>query len=216
MNTPHLEEGLSAYLSDELDASERKLAEAHLRECRECSERLAELRRLRDLLSTQSEIQPSPGFAKRVLSRIDAEQNIVRFRSRRALGWALTAAAVILFVLFLTRFDRYAVKPPGIVHQTPPRVIEKKTAPPSPEPAPKVIAKQSPPQLKPPVQPPVPEPQSSVVAAPKQPEQPQLSEEDAELIANLDVLENMDVIRDYDSVQNMDVALIQPEEEHIQ
>ncbi|HET6267208.1 MAG TPA: zf-HC2 domain-containing protein [Acidobacteriota bacterium] len=214
MNTPHLEEGLSAYLSGELDASERKLAEAHLRECRECSERLSQLRKLHDLLSTQTEIEPSQGFAKRVISRIDADQNVVRFRTKRILGWALEAAAVILFVLFLARYDRYAVKPGEIVHQTPPRVI-KKVAPPSPKPAPKVIVKQAPHQIKPPLPQPIPAPQSAVAPAPEQPAQPQLSAEDAEMIANLDELENMDVIRDYDNVQNMDVALIQSEEEHI-
>lgn len=186
MSSPHLEEDLSAYLAGKLSEPERHAAEAHLGECPECRRELDALRELDVMLSHAGSLEPSAGFVRGVMSRIDDDRKVIVFRSKRAIAWTALAAVVAFFVFVIGY--RQMHQPSGMAHQ--PKAQQKK----------EVIAKQEPPQQ---------------VVTPQQTPQ-QVPAEDAELIANLDVVENMDVIENYDNIENLDVALLESTEEKAQ
>lgn len=81
---------LQAYEDDELSLTEQASVETHLRTCPECSNALAELRRLRERVKAAGTYSPPIDFVARVLARIDT----VHDGAARTDGWRrLTALA---------------------------------------------------------------------------------------------------------------------------
>lgn len=175
----HPEENLTAYASGQLTGDEAQKVEQHLKACESCRKELHRLRQLDLLLSSVGDIEPSPRFMQGVWNRIQQDQKVIAFRSRRKLSW-VALAAVIAFFVFVLAVNRWPHSP-EVAHQTQPQQHK--------------VAKPTPPA-------PLPQPQN-------QPSAPEtVTPEDAELIANLDIIENMDVIQNYDDVENLDVALL--------
>lgn len=178
----HPEEDLSAYASGQLTGEETQKVEQHLATCESCRKELHRLRQLDVLLSNAGEIEPSPRFIQGVLNKIQQDQKVIAFRSRRKLSW-VALAAVVAFFVFVLAVSR-GPRSPGVARQTQPQQQHKVV-----EPAPPVS---------------LPQPQNQ----PATPNAETVTPEDAELIANLDIIENMDVIQNYDDVENLDVALL--------
>jgi anti-sigma factor RsiW len=213
----HQEERLSAYVDGELLADEIVAVEQHLHECASCSDKVDALRRLGTLLSTIPEREPSPQFLPGLMNRIRHERKVIRFVSATKLA-ILAAAAVILFVVLILKMQQEAGQThPGPTHR--PIVAKPHVSPPVQQKEKKetvqapVIAKvkkqekeEKPPQL-------TPEKPEQTVKPEIPPEEQELSNEEVEMIANLDVLENMDVITNYESLENLDVALMTSSEE---
>lgn len=186
MSSPHLEENLSAYLAGALSASERQAAEEHLNECPRCRKELDALRGLDVMLLHAGSLEPSAGFARGVMNRIDEDRKVIAFRSKRAIAWTALAAVVAFFVFMIGYRQMHPSS--GMAHH------------PKAQPKKEEIAKQ--------------EPSQQVVTPPQAPQQ--VTAEDAELIADLDLVENMDVIENYDNIENLDVALLESTEEKAQ
>jgi hypothetical protein len=129
MDSKHIEEELSSYLSGELSASETEAVEKHLADCALCSDQLKALEQLNGLLSDADEIQPTARFAREVLGRVDEERRVVAFRSRRTIVW-LAAAAAIAFVVLLLSIQKETQPPSSISHWKP--KIESPAPPPVP------------------------------------------------------------------------------------
>lgn len=195
MTTPHLQEQLSALIAGELTEMERAAAEAHLKQCAECRLQLERLRDLSGVLDANVEIEPSADFVPRVMKSIEAENKVVRIRTKSRLAW-LALAAVLIFVVFLLRFYKNTAPQPGPVTRQGPA-----QAPPS-KPAPPQVAEQKQPAPPPPV------------ASP--PGASHLSVDDTELIAHLDELQDMELIQNYDNLQELDTAILASQEEQVQ
>ena len=119
MNSRHLEDELSSYVSGELDADETRRVEEHLRECAACSEKVTAFRQLNEVLNEANALDPSPFFTKRVMASVEEEKKIVAFRSRRTIAW-LSIAASIVFAVFLISVRKETVPvPPPISHWHP-------------------------------------------------------------------------------------------------
>jgi hypothetical protein len=114
----HLEEDLSAYLSNELDESQKKSVEAHLSSCHTCTEKLQQLQKLESLTEQEVSIDPHPDFLKKVLTRVDQESRILRFRFRRNVAIFIAAAVLAFFVFILSLKNPSPVKPTE-VHKVP-------------------------------------------------------------------------------------------------
>jgi hypothetical protein len=114
----HLEEDLSAYISNELDESQKKSVEAHLATCPICTEKQRQLQKLENLTEQEKPIEPPPDFLKKVMSRIDRESRVIRFRSRRNVA-IFVAAAVFAFFVFILSLRNPVRVPPPLVHHTP-------------------------------------------------------------------------------------------------
>jgi len=114
----HLEEDLSAYLSNELDESQKKSVEAHLSSCRICTEKLQQLQNLESLTEQEVAIDPHPDFLKKVMTRVNQESRIIRFRSRRNVAIFIAAAVLAFFVFILSLKNPAPVKHP-VVQQVP-------------------------------------------------------------------------------------------------
>lgn len=180
MSASHLEEKLSAYLAGELEASEEKLAESHLRGCPECAAQLERLRQLDGMLDQLQAVEPSSDFLQRIRQQVGVDKRLIIFRSRRTVAWLALAASIIFAVFILNLKKEVQPPPPPITHWKP------KTETTRPDSA------QS-----------VPPPE-------------QLTPEEVELIAHLEVLEEIDLIENYDSLENLELALIAPSEENLE
>jgi hypothetical protein len=234
----HPEEEFSAYLDRELNSDAVGEIEAHLKECPTCVRKLNALRELNEVLRSAPELQPSPGFSKRVLQRVEQDR---QSRHSFAKWMVLGLAAVIVFVVLILRLQQQANEP---VQVKQPKVVSKprveKPVPSKPEP---VVAEKKPdrPIVRPPIsKPPVESPNPTEVkemaeVKPENPElapgnpiaevkpeqnenpvvtkQDELTSEEIDLIANLDEIENMDVINNYDQLENLEVALFSAGEE---
>jgi len=62
-------EHISAYLDNALDEKERASVEAHLKDCAQCSQALAEMQSLQQVFSAAGRFQAPYGFATRVVAR---------------------------------------------------------------------------------------------------------------------------------------------------
>ncbi len=117
MHPPVFDESLlSAYLDDELDASERAAVEARLAELPEWRAVLDEVRETRDALRSLPAVDAPAEFWARVLGEDDGVvvdfADATRRRSRlvRRLGVAAAAAAAVFGVAFVPRPQ--SVQPP--------------------------------------------------------------------------------------------------------
>ena len=77
MNSPHLEEDISAYISGELGAEERAAVEKHLAECAACRDQYKTLRDLQSVLSDAPPLIPSPQFVERVLAEVRKARTVL-------------------------------------------------------------------------------------------------------------------------------------------
>ena len=102
MDSKHMEEELSSYLSGELSPPEAEAVEKHLSDCALCTDRLKALEQLNGLLAGTDEIEPSATFSGNVLRKLDEERRVVAFRSRRTIVWLAAAAAIVFVVLLLS------------------------------------------------------------------------------------------------------------------
>lgn len=216
----HPEEHFSAYLDGELEAAEHQAVEAHLAECSACSEKISRSRRLNEVLSHASAIEPSSDFSRRVMQQVDQEK---QFLKTRRVQWTILglAAGIVLLVLVL-RIQQEADAP---IEVKQPKTVVAKPEPkkpqiqtPVPPKAPVIVEKKSiEPELQSPVQKEEEQKENIAEMKPAQPEdipeEEELTSEEVELIANLDELENMDLIANYDQLQNLDIALFTSEEE---
>jgi hypothetical protein len=104
MNHEELRERLSAYLEEDLGASERARIEEHLSECPDCRREYRELRHTVDLLRGLPAPEPSPGLADRVIARLRAGEGhpglMARCQARISriaeTPWSAPVAAVAL------------------------------------------------------------------------------------------------------------------------
>jgi len=186
----HLGENLSAYLANELTPAERLEAEQHLSECEECRNTLAKLQRVNEALSKQQPIEPPADFLDRVQNKIDRDNKVIAFRSRKTIAWIAIAAAIVFIVFLLKLLNPVPPATPVVSHRPKPPV------------APVVKPQTNMAQQNVPVVSEHPTtPQHPVVAA-------VISPEDEQVIANLDALQNMELLENYDNIENLDLAVL--------
>jgi anti-sigma factor RsiW len=183
MNSNHPDEELSSYVSGELNDVERRNVEEHLRGCSICTQKVSELRQLNEVLGEADVLEPTPFFTKRVMARVDEERKIIAFRSRRTIAW-LAIAASIVFAVFLLSVRKETTPPPGIAHRRPAVHATSNQS--------HSTGTQS----------------SAVPVQPNQSAHGNEANEDPELIANLDALENWDVIQNYDNLEYLEAAVV--------
>jgi len=111
----HLEEDLSAYISGELDESERRSVESHLSVCAACMTKLNQLQKLESLLSEELPPETRSDFLTRVLARFDQERKVIHFRFRRNVA-ILAAAAIIAFFTLILFLEKPVTLPTILVH----------------------------------------------------------------------------------------------------
>ena len=109
----HLDtERLQEYAGDRIAADERAVVESHLHGCVRCAGEVAEWQALYRTLASLPAVQPRPGFADRVMARVQvralpvwapwvaqAQALAARVAPRSSAGWALAAALLALPVL---------------------------------------------------------------------------------------------------------------------
>lgn len=194
----HIEEDLSAYISGDMNAARKGEVEAHLKECESCARELFRLQEFDKLIVSVQEWNPSRDFKKRVVNSV--RQKSAATRKNRWLMWLAAAAVVAIMALILK--PEPAVKPSAGVDKKIPvaKPIEPKGT--------IGLAKK--------------QKSNEVMPAAKEirPEisqtQESLSSEEAQLIANLDALENMDLIVNYEDVDHLETALIAEDEDNSQ
>jgi anti-sigma factor RsiW len=95
---------LSDYLDDEMSPSERVSLEAHLADCRECTDALAELRQVIARAAALPARPPSQDLWPGIAPRLDARRSVLRFftRAERRVSFTvpqLIAAGLALMVM---------------------------------------------------------------------------------------------------------------------
>jgi anti-sigma factor RsiW len=106
MNCRECQDHFEAALSGQLDASVRATVEAHLHHCATCASAFAEEHKLWTLLDHAAKIEPSHGFADRVLRRLDEapeDSSPWWTDARYWLRWAAGAAAVAIVCVAAVR-----------------------------------------------------------------------------------------------------------------
>jgi anti-sigma factor RsiW len=101
MKCQECQQEFEAMLSSGIESSARSAAEAHLRECAQCSQAFTEARQLWALLDQAPSHQPSHGFADRVLRQLDTEPGPAsRWWTAwsASLRWTVASAAVVVVV----------------------------------------------------------------------------------------------------------------------
>lgn len=100
-----IQKELEAYLSNDVDATERREIQSHLVECHNCSEALHKLTKLSEVLQSWEEIEPSPRIHEKLEIRIQAHESTWRqiftysFAKKVALRFAEVAVVVVLTLL---------------------------------------------------------------------------------------------------------------------
>ncbi len=199
---PHVTDDLSAYLANELELSDRGTVELHLRECEACRNELDVQKRLDELLAGTQALSPGPELIHGVMQRVSQEPKSIVFR-KHVLPW-LAAAAVLAAVLLLLRIQKDTALPGEVVQGKKPVAIKQEKPPaPQPEASQTVIPPDSriPKSKQPQVAPAPP-------IVPQQTPPPSITPEEAEVIAQLDELENMELISNYENLENLEIALI--------
>ena len=172
-------ERISALIDGEISPSEARLVEAHLEECAEC--RAVEQRmRAVGIGVARSEAVVPPDFREKLFARLEAEELLPRRRSLFvfSLRWTAVpvaaAAALALFLLVSTEMGKDSIAPPS----QPPRVAQRAPADESREPVSPAVS-------------PGPQSAASREQAPAlQTANGQLSPEEREIVAFLDILED--------------------------
>ncbi|WP_366924526.1 DUF4349 domain-containing protein [Metallumcola ferriviriculae] len=104
------QEMLSAYLDQALNPADVELLEAHLEECEQCRQELADLKDTVTMLRSMAEIEPPAEFKQQLRERLQAEKQQVKNQSpslmRRVIRspWLPLSAAAALFFVFIGVF----------------------------------------------------------------------------------------------------------------
>lgn len=98
MKTEHVVEWMMQALDAELDPGHQAEMEAHLAQCGSCQAEWARLQALEQLLGGAPTLQPSAGFAGRVMAGLDRRRRAQRIALG---GFALTLGAVAAAILTL-------------------------------------------------------------------------------------------------------------------
>jgi hypothetical protein len=72
-NCKDIENSLPLYTEDLLSADEKKAVEEHLAECVDCSEALADLKKVAAITQKLTAIEPSPWFKQKIMARVREE-----------------------------------------------------------------------------------------------------------------------------------------------
>ncbi|UCC99939.1 MAG: zf-HC2 domain-containing protein [Phycisphaerales bacterium] len=104
-----IQDRLEAYISNDIDDSERIEIQTHLDECQSCSGVLRQLTRLSEVLQTWKGIEPSPGMYETLKARLTETESSPSAWSRvfahnfakKAVFWPAEVAAVVLLTLFI-------------------------------------------------------------------------------------------------------------------
>lgn len=126
--TAHLVEKLSPYLDGELSPGEAAEVRAHLRECSDCAERLAELAAV-DELAQGLTVEAPGGYFESFPARLREKLPERAPAARRLPMWALAAAAVLLLAVITPLSLRERSLRPSVAEM--PRALEPQTAPPA-------------------------------------------------------------------------------------
>lgn len=118
-------ERLHGYVEETLDAAERASVETHVSGCHECRTEVAELRSLFEVLSTVPELEPGPGFADRVMTKVRVRRPafagagawVERVTPQTTHGWAAAAAVLALPVIGTTVLVAWLMSQPGVTAQ---------------------------------------------------------------------------------------------------
>lgn len=173
-------ERISALIDGELSPQEAHLVEGHLEQCAECRAVERGMRAV-GIGVARSEAVVPPDFREKLFGRLEAEELLPRRRSLYvfSLRWAAVpvaaAAALALFLLVSTEVGKDSIAPSG----QPSRVAQRAPATESAEPASPAVT---------------PGPQSAAVPREQAPAvqtaNGQLSQEEREIVAYLDILED--------------------------
>lgn len=109
MNCRECQQQFDAMLGGKLDGDARRVAEAHLRECARCASEWAQAKKLWALLGDAVAVQPSHGFADRVLRQLDAKterETRSWFEWLHSWRW-ITATAVLVLAVGITTVAIY-------------------------------------------------------------------------------------------------------------
>ncbi|MBI2901042.1 MAG: zf-HC2 domain-containing protein [Planctomycetes bacterium] len=104
MECRHARQLLSEWTDGRVAGALRLGVEEHLKECGSCRREEQELRRTWELLDNYPAIEPSPGFAARIMARV-RRPLILRFLA------PIAAAAAVVVVSLLLFLPRTSVKP---------------------------------------------------------------------------------------------------------
>lgn len=99
MKCKNIHNDLISYLEGSLDRDESVVVEKHLNSCDECREFSDILKETLGYIDIEKEVSVTPGFANKVLAKLDSE--VEEFNLRNRLMPVLTAAAVVLFAVFV-------------------------------------------------------------------------------------------------------------------
>jgi predicted anti-sigma-YlaC factor YlaD len=93
MEHKKIKELISSYIDGELDASQRKLVEEHLKECQECRQEFEEMEKFEEVMS-RMEFKKPPKEMWQVYS--DSVYN----RLERKIGWILLSIGAIILLFY--------------------------------------------------------------------------------------------------------------------
>ncbi len=111
---------IESYLEGTLDDAERVVFESHLQDCSRCQAEVEEWRGLFGALEGLPPIEPSPGFADRVMARVTVLPTparaaaAVRWLPQTTKGWSVVAACLALPVLGLGAAVAWVLSQPWI------------------------------------------------------------------------------------------------------
>jgi len=111
-------EQLESYLEGRLEDAQRAVLESHFVGCARCQAELEEWRALFAALEALPSIEPSPGFADRVMSGVTVRPSAAqaaataRWVPRTSRGWSLMAAFLALPILGLSTLVAWLVTQP--------------------------------------------------------------------------------------------------------
>lgn len=183
MDCTDAKELLSAFQDGETSAEESRQVEEHLAGCEECAAARRRILSL-DAMLARSETPVSPDFRDRLFSRLESENLLPRRRNLFSFSfrWALPLAAAAALALFLL-ISRETPRGPGIPGK-PPQVAV------TPQEAPKAVAQG--------------------LGAPGGTEsagREELTEEEREIVAWLEVLEDPSSFEEAGEVDEMEIIL---------
>ncbi|MDX1674475.1 MAG: zf-HC2 domain-containing protein [Longimicrobiales bacterium] len=118
-------ERLEAFVEEALDGADRAVVDSHLTRCSDCQAEVAELRTLFAALGDLPELEPSAGFADRVMERVRVRQPVLaaasawldRVTPQSTRGWAAAAAVFALPVIGTTVLVAWLLAQPGVSAQ---------------------------------------------------------------------------------------------------
>lgn len=97
MNCTDIQENISLYIDDLLDARDKQLVEEHLSECKNCAQEYEMLQANIEALKSIPQVELPEGFKDKLHSKLVAEQKKSKMKSWRS--YSVIAAAVLIMVV---------------------------------------------------------------------------------------------------------------------